>query len=117
MIDNIELGKRAVACRHFQWRSGMWLYFAEARLSCKPGWQSTSAFRVMYGSDIPRLDDTGTRAMLLEAVRDAFEKPLSTIYTNGQWVVGMVNPERTIIATGATEAEAVVAALEAADAV
>jgi len=112
--SNHDLGKRAVACRHFRWQSGMWLWLADARLNCKQGWESTPAFRAMYGDDIPRLDDTGTRAMLLDTVRGAFDRPLSTIYLNGQWVVGSITPAGLdIVATGETEAEAVVAALEA----
>lgn len=113
-MSNFDLGKRAVACRHFRWASGMYLWRANVRLSCKPGWESSSAFRAMYGDDIPALSDIGTRAMLLDIVRGAFERPLSAIYLNGEWVVATLGIEGLdVVATGKTEAEAVVAALEA----
>lgn len=115
MTDFYALGNRARACRHFKWASGMWMLKAEARLSCKPGWAQTPAFDVYFPNELPCLRDTPTVAIILEQARFAHQKRLGVVYVNGAWTVCyFVGEARVDVATGNTEAEAVVAALEVA---
>ena len=115
MTDYYSLAKRARACRHFRWASGMWMVHAEARLSCKPGWAQTQAFEAYFPGELPCLRDTPTVALVLEQARFAHQQRLGVVYVNGAWTVCYFYGEtRVDVATGETEAEAVVAALEVA---
>jgi len=110
------LARRAVACKHWKWLPGMLAMLEE--------W----SWRVGNGESapdvcIPDLTDPATRGCLLELVRKAWKQPsISTRYSEYQdrveWDVPTpVEQERMrnmAFFTGQTEAEALVAALEAA---
>lgn len=116
MTTDLEtLARRAVACKHWKWMPGM-------RVMVPPKHDGSTGFSIRLGEygyvpaphEYPDLSDPATLGCLLALVRERF--PNAT--TN--W--GMVNRERRWAAhhvrAGAyfysTEAEALVAALEAA---
>lgn len=115
---NVKLAKRAVACKGWRWMPGMlpvsddpqdWVprvgeLYAESHNSLG----SNDAKRFGY---LPDLDDPATRGCLLALVRDVYGKPSIYCYRIGSegWCVSTPRP-----CFGATEAEALVAALEAA---
>jgi hypothetical protein len=102
------LSRRAVACKGWRWKPGMLAYFHDGRytrVSMPDAWASTTA--------LPDLTDPATLGCLLALVREAWE-PHGTFvsthrYDGGEWSI------RTLpLPVFATEAEALVAALEAA---
>jgi len=114
------LGRRAMACAHWQWKAGLraikrqprghliGVRFTETEIGAVPG-------------AIPDLTDLGSLGCLLGLVREVWGDPHAHAEWNeedGSWRV--VTRERRRIGTaihhshGATEAEALVVALEAA---
>lgn len=142
--EQIALARRAVACRGWRWMPGMrtvhnpeygvtgvpqtWVLpvsdgglldvgqhyqrrgpFAAALGQCVPGGG--------LGTRLPDLQDPATLGCLLALVREAHGDPVLFARSRGarvrpDWVVSRDSSD--VIATGATEAEALVAALEAA---
>ena len=125
MSDHYEiLGNRAVAAKHWRWMSGM-------KVAVPAGHEGdTGYYRILLSSDEPEagaypdLTDPATMGCLLELVRKAWNQAsISTRYSEYQdrteWDVPTpVEQERVrdmAFFTGKTEAEALVAALEAAN--
>lgn len=118
MTHELEtLGRRAVACTKWRWMPGMAVVLDTWRGRIGDGEEIRGAF-------VPDLSDPATRGCLLDLVREAWAQPeISTRYseyreTGGQWDVptpvdkdGLRN---ILFFSGKTEAEALVAALEAA---
>jgi len=120
---NIELAKRAVACKRWRWMPGM-LVIAEGYSSLRlaeeviafvwRGWPIQEADAVVLQSDcLPDLDDPATLGCLLALVREAygFRLWLASSRDGGMWYVDAASGA---LAHGKTEAKALVAALEAA---
>ncbi len=112
--EMIALGRRAVACRGFRWMPGMrtvrddghgfHIGCTVAASKIKPEW-------------LPDLSDPATAGALLALVREAHGDPVLFARLRGarvrpDWMVSWNGSD--VIATGATEAEALVAALESA---
>lgn len=113
-IDAImELGRQAVACRHWHWCSGMLVRDASGRRVGRilddyveaTTWRD-GVLRVVQAGDVPDLSDAATVAGALALVREA--------YDDEQVFIGPVSDGWEIDraqATGETEGEAVVDAL------
>ena len=110
--EMIALSSRAVVCPKWRWMPGMLAYFAHdgryTRVSMPDAWGSSTA--------VPDLSDPATLGCLLALVREAHRAPHSARFRGARvhpdWVVSWDGSD--VIATGATEAEALVAALESA---
>lgn len=114
-----DLAKRAVACKGWRWMDGMALLAGDY----SPGivgaetsvgritYTQASGFEYMHHGVWPDLDDPATRGCLLALVRQAYGNPSIYAYRIGSegWCVPTPRPW-----FGATEAAALVAALEAA---
>ena len=119
MSEAHDLARRAVACKGWRWMPGMravspsskhWRVWSDTRSVYEPEgcMDSTPA---EWSKDVPDLTDPATLGCLLALVRDAYGKPLSFCrYVEGNPPFWHINTGHT----GATEAEALVAALEAA---
>ena len=107
--DMIAIARRAVACKGWRWMPGMKLS-AGLRLS-------ESLVPFTFPTDLPDLTDPATLGCLLALVREAHGDPVlfarfRSARGHPDWMVSWDGSD--VIATGATEAEALVAALEAA---
>lgn len=105
---NKELAKRAVTCKHWRWMPGM-LTINGTRIQRTPNVEITAAW--------PDLDDPATLGCLLALVREARSEPWYHPAALGDasdllWVSAQPSHMRQTRYT--TEAEALVAALEAA---
>ena len=125
-----ELAERAVACKHCRWMEGMGIWIGGSIVKrCVVVGARGPAYRDGYGrltvvqSALPALDDPATLGCLLALVREAWEPHRgddsipSTMQIGNKWAVG--TPDGSTLACIAlpafdTEAEALVAALEAA---
>jgi hypothetical protein len=119
-----DLGRRAVACKHWRWRDGSKRVHAEHRWAWRLcGWRwfpcderSNAVHDSCFAEAIPDLSDPATIGCLIALVREARREPgyapscLDAI--EGAWVVE--TPSRKRQTRYASEAEALVAALEAA---
>ncbi len=100
------LGRRLVACKGFRPMRGM-------RDTQGNTWVQSELFRWWNDHHTPDVRDPATRGCVLELVREAWGDPFMYLAPADGWYVG--NGARDGMAGGgATEAEALVAALEAA---
>ena len=113
MSDWQELGRRAVACKGWRWMPGMltthgqrMITGAEEDRPCHP-WPAGYLW-------VPDFSDPAAVGCLLALVRSAWGDPLMYVAPGPGWYVGRGRVDVGIAAEGATEAEALVAALEAA---
>ena len=127
---NIEdLGRRAVACAHWRWMPGMLLLpHIDGCECCEDRNFPRRAARIpaVFTTDIDVVDlsDPATMGCLLALVREAWGDATADVIhfdvwkTNGtwghEWTVQCRDAGRFTKSRGATEAEALVAALEAA---
>jgi hypothetical protein len=127
--EQIALAKRAVACNGWRWMSGMlrgdgfrciWVDEEERELAaptwCKNGMEWKNG---RTGSkDLPDLTDHSTLGCLLALVREHHKEPrLAVVPTGKGWSVSRVwlrSPHDRVAGVHTLEAEALVAALEAA---
>lgn len=121
--EMMALGRRAVACKGWRWMDGMKANndpeYGSVVSSC---WSSSTSIRmpdwrmddVMSGRWLPDLADPATLGCLLALVREAFDSPgmcACMMQGPGEWMI-LLDTSNHVIAR--TEAEALVAALEAA---
>ncbi len=118
-----DLAQRAVACPGWRWMPGMravspsgkhWRVWSDTRSVYEPEGCMDSA-PAEWSKDVPDLTDPATLGCLLALVREAWGEPLMHVWYSrqlGLWVVSASGQE--IGVQGTTEAEALVASLEAA---
>jgi len=115
-----ELGRRAVACKHWRWRDGSKRVHAEHRWAWRLcGWRwfpcderSNAVHDNCFAEAIPDLSDPATLGCLLALVREAWANDTMHARPGGdRWRVWSEEPGAFVFGT---EAEALVAALEAA---
>jgi len=107
--EQIALARRAVACKGWKWMPGMKLT-AGLRLS-------ESLVPFAFSVDLPDFSDPATVGCLLALVREAWNEPRTAVVpmSGHRWGVAIPNVLRESPRfKGSTEAEALVAALEAA---
>lgn len=109
------LGRRAVACKHWQWMPGMAVLGGFAGVDRLV----TDKFGMVHVPDadagvVPDLSDPATRGAVLALVRGAYaDRSFGVRCVAGLWYEESTT--RALVARGSeTEAEALVAALEAA---
>ena len=109
--EAIALGKRVVACKGFRPMRGM--LDMQGRT-----WDSSLLWRWHNEVDVPDLRDPATLGCLLALVREAWDDPQAFVgWFDPHWKVIRCRTESLIgflAGRGATEAEALVAAWEAA---
>lgn len=121
--DLEALARRAVACRHWRWMLGMTTQGGCRVLRRDPdGYTIGYPVKIGHMTEVrrdalPDLSDPATLGCLLALVREAWGDPCATSRAYcGYW--GVLRPDGDMscwhIARGATEAEALVFALEAA---
>jgi hypothetical protein len=118
---NLELAKRAVACKHWKWMPGM-LTTDDFRITAinpdgLPHGEYSQVGPLLWkinAEHMPDLDDPATLGCLLALVRWAWnDQRINTLPTTDVgWAVA--DGDDDWICTGTTEAEALVGALEAA---
>ena len=105
-----ELGRRAVACKAWRWMPGMLdgiLYSG----ACSEEMSKDEARALTW----PDLRDPATVGCLLALVREAWDRPAIYVFEDhGKWTASSGNLPPRWAAFLDTEAEALVAALEAA---
>jgi hypothetical protein len=122
-MQNEELARRAVACKHWRWMPGM----LSRRLSMFTGVDICRRFGETewpanpYNNEYPDLTDPATLGCLLHLVREAWGEQMEvfayrTEMHDKRWCIERAGSERDPSRAwyGWTEAEALVAALEAA---
>jgi hypothetical protein len=119
--DANELARRFVACKGWRWLPGMltmdgWrVYDACGGLCDLVNVDSGILDCKIFGTLLPDLSDAATRGAILQLVREAWGDPDTGIYKHGRrWCVIMGGRCEDFFAE--TEAEALLAALEAAQA-
>jgi hypothetical protein len=117
-----DLGRRAAACKHWRWRDGskrvhpnrrwQWMRAAHRWLPV-PGYECTFSFQgKVFEESYPDLSDPATIGCLLALVREATREPgFSVRMVAGYWYA---DGNGLAVQACETEAEALVAALEAA---
>lgn len=125
MTNLEELGKRAVACKHWRWMPGM-LTADGCRMLTHESTREWSAcspkgsFCDPSQYSIPNFDDPATKGCVLALVREALGDPISGVIgeptpDGGRWCY-MGGDAEEITPWLTSEAEALVAALKAAEA-
>ena len=115
------LARRAVACKHWRWMPGMKALDGYRVLTSKDDGYNFSSVDIDGYQDLatdwstPDLSDPATVGCLLALVREAWDSPrISPVGTVLGWVVYTPGDRYNHDAYGATEAAALVAALEGA---
>ena len=116
--EQIKLARRAVACKGWRWMPGM---RAVGRRNLPAAWfrleESTPSLTGEWSGALPDLTDPATLGCVLALVREAWEEPLLGVafdFAGEDWLVRPWNRSLLWQGAGATEAEALVAALESA---
>lgn len=111
---SLDLARRAVACRGWRWTPGMrWVVARAAPLEDYGGRIHDGIRRAPDGPGLPDLSDPATLGCVLALVRAAWGDPHAYLAPGDGWCVGR-GARDGIYGEGATEAEALIAALEAA---
>lgn len=119
--EQIALARRAVACKNFRWMPGM-LTNHGARCLGRDLWVDRGERGIVYADpnegEVPDLTDSATLGCLLVLVREAWNDPHASVwYDSAYWHSGnrwsWWAKEQSRVDYD-TEAEALVAALEAA---
>jgi hypothetical protein len=117
--EQIALAKRAVACKVWRWMPGM-LTVENFRCIWSDAWQIELASYAAYNhrrshlkSELPNLTDPATLGCLLALVREAFHSTNVFVLWSADRKTWIVKHGRALV-EAQTEAEALVAALEAA---
>lgn len=109
------LARRAVACKHWRWMPGMSIigYINDRILETDKGPRIGKYVSELCTDDLPDLMDPATMGCLLALVRWAWGEGVIVCpqHFAGKWFIDLPNGE---VAFAHTEAEALVAALEAA---
>jgi hypothetical protein len=109
----IELGRRAVACKGWRWRCGMLISDGTwfSRVGSGYNWKSNAEL-------LPDLTDPATLGCLLALVREAYKNPYASIWYNADYNHSgdrwSYYSKQVTFSGYATEAEALVVALESA---
>jgi len=120
-----DLGRRAVACKHWRWRDGSKRVHAEHRWAWRLcGWRwfpcderSNAVHDSCFAEAIPDLSDPATLGCLLALVREAWNDHSLCANDAGPYDLmfwHVYTDDRNVSEGCQTEAEALVAALEAA---
>lgn len=110
--EQIALARRAVACKGWRWMPGM-LHGTVAGGELRVCYRAGDLTLYLDADRVPDLTDPATMGCLLALVREASGDPFVYLAPADGWFVGR-GARDGVIAEGATEAEALVAALEAA---
>ena len=115
-----ELGKRAVACKHWRWMPGMKAETShrilnQEKLDGYPVAFTPWGYRTALDAEsFPDLSEPATLGCLLALVREAWGKPHAYVEYSNKWKVAFYCEVGTRAFSSTTEAAALVAALEAA---
>ena len=111
-----ELAKRLVACKRFRWMPGVrWLMLrAEGTLLGSGRVPDGPALFFNSEGRLPDLNDPGTIGCLLALVRKAWDDPLICVAVDNTGCGWWVNGRNVPMTLYGSEAEALVATLEAA---
>lgn len=112
-MNLVDLGRRAVACRHWKWLNGcLWEWNEPAREPKRMRGRVGVHTQIPQGA-YPVLTDPATRGCMWQVLRDAWGNDWVTSYfatTHDHWEVEL-RPHGWVT-TGPTEEEALVKALE-----
>lgn len=132
--DLVALGRRAVACPRWEWKARMrvvcfdWVVSLGGTIVARSGalcveWEWDSPHRTSWDALLPDLSDNATRGAVLGLVREAWGVPTMSVQALADsqlwrlrrphgWQTTKTYPSEFI--DGSTEAESMIAALEAA---
>ena len=117
-MTNEALARNAVACKHWRWCPGMLPLVLDDEGDWVAGCRLDSyqeETRYPLPNALPDLDDPATLGCLLALVRRAWERP--SLHVEHFWndpvsFWRVLGPEKLVVGSGNTEAEALVSALE-----
>ena len=114
-----ELGKRAVACKHWRWMGGA---RAVVPKNLPMAWGTTRACRVPHTTHptmVPDLRDPATLGCLLALVRETYQCPWLSVVGSAEdgWRIDAEGSSADVsdLHSFGSEAEAMIAALEEAE--